>query len=119
MKRFIYVIFVVVFLIAGGAGWAFSQEETGQEMDIYYTYGTVVAIAPDRMEIIEYDDETYEEVQSEYQLTSQTEWIDGLSYQDIQIEDEVDLEYQIVEEKRIVLSVEKYNQVEEEQTEAE
>ncbi len=115
MKRLIHVVWVMIFLVGLGGGWAFSQLEEAEEMDVYYTYGTVVAMSPDLMEIIEYDDETYEEVQSEYYLTSQTEWIDGISYQDVLIEDEVDLEYHIVEGKRVALSVEKYNEVEEEQ----
>lgn len=115
MKRLIYIILAMVFLVGLGSGWAFSQQEAEQEVDVYYTYGTVVNVSPESIEIVEYDDETYEEVQSAYQLNAQTQWVDGISYADIQIEDEVDIEYQMVEGARIAVSVEKYNQLEEEQ----
>jgi len=99
MKNVIKMMFLAVVLTGVAVNVSAQEEET------VFTYGQVVKVAEDSVTLSEYDFETETTKEAVYYLSERTVFENVGSLSDILVGDEVEIEYETVEEKRMALNV--------------
>ena len=121
MKRFFYLS-VIVFLTFTLAGPLSAQEAVNGEVetinvenensaeaipesdvaeDVNYSYGTVVSITGDQLVVLEYDYDKDAEVEITYEVPATVEFNNVQALADLKKDDNIEIYYKEVEEKKI------------------
>lgn len=114
MKRYLVVAMVLALSLAFSvSGVALAQEEE----EIRYTWGKVSSVSSEEIVISEYDYDTGEIIDVVYTLVPNTELKNVNSLKDIAVGDSADIEYVVIDGKKMakVIVVEKVSEAEEQE----
>lgn len=123
MKKFLLITMVVILSIAVFfCANSFAQqqqdleenEEPLMEDDQLFGFGQVVEISKQAMTLLEYDFETDQELQIVYVLNEQTALDNIASLDEIKVDDEIGVNYEEKDGKKIAKTIFKYIEMEEE-----
>ncbi len=111
-KGIVYLLFLGFFSLCFLATSSFAQdsmdEETTIETEMYFASGVVDSSSEGQIVILEYDFDAGQEVKVAYSLDAQTQFVGVSGYSDIQPGDDVEIEYQVTDDKNIAIRIEKY-----------
>lgn len=111
MEKFLKVLLLGVFALCFVAGVSFAQEmeDTATEAEMYFASGTVVEASAAKVVISEYDFDAGQEKNVSYDVNAQTQVEGAAGIADIKRDDDVEIEYQSLGDKKIATRIEKYS----------
>lgn len=105
----VFLLGVFAFCFAAGASLAQEMEDTATEAEMYFASGTVVEASASKIVISEYDFDAGQETNVSYEVNAQTQVEGAAGMTDIKRDDDVEIEYQALGDKKIATRIEKYS----------
>lgn len=107
MKK-IFILAIVVSLLCISF-IAFAQEGQQRQEEVDYSYGKIISLAADKIEVTEYDYDKNTEINVSYVLDQNVEVRNAVSLKDLSVGDNIEIDFVIKDDKKIakLLTLEK------------